>query len=247
MKTILAKILVPISIGAVIYANYLAATGAIGDITPAYISDKYPTYITPAGYAFSIWGLIYLGAVSFSFYQLFRSNSKYLDGIRTMFILSCAANIAWIFAWHNQLLGLSTVAILVLLSSLVLINLKTRGLQENLDIWLIKMPFSIYFGWVSVATVLNIIIYLISTGITIDDYSSTIAACVLLFAIAVIAIIVREKFNIALYPLTVAWAFTAIAVKQSGKTAIVFTCAFCVMALIFSSLTFVLRNTKKLT
>ena len=241
----LRKILVIIALIAVVYVNYLATNGAIGGITPEVISDKYPTDITPAGYAFAIWGLIYIGISLFSVYQLFASNSKYLNGIRTLFILSCAANIGWIFAWHNQYLGLSVVAMLTLLSSLVLINLKTRDSKQTGDIWFVKAPFSIYFGWVSIATVLNITIYLISLGITVSASSSIIIGSVLLVIVTVIALIIREKFNIALYPLTIAWAVTAIAVKQSGKTAIVLTCAFCVMALIFSALTFVLREPKK--
>ena len=246
MTNILRRVFVIISIFAVIYFNYLASTGAIGGITPAYISDKYSTYITPAGYAFSIWGLIYLGVISFTIYQLFASTSKHLDGIRSLFILSSAANVAWILAWHNQYLGLSVLAMLVLLSSLVLINLQTRGFRQTADIWFVKAPFSVYFGWVSIAMVLNIAIYLISTGITVNDNLSSIIGSALLITVTVIGVILREKLNIALYPVTLAWAIAAIAVEQSGKTAIVFTCAFCVMALIFSSLTFVLREPKTL-
>ncbi len=242
----IGRILVVVSIIAVIYFNYLASSGAIGGITTEYISNKYPTFITPAGYAFAIWGLIYLGVIAFTIYQLFAAKSKHLDGIRSLFILSCAANIGWLYAWHNQYLGLSLIAMLVLLSSLVLINLQTRGCKQTADIWFVKAPFSIYFGWVSIATVLNVSIYLISTGITVNDSTSSIIGSVLLITVTVIGVIIREKLNIALYPVTLAWAIAAIAVKQSGKTAIVFTCAFCVMALIFSSLTFVLREPGKL-
>jgi len=241
----LSRILVPISLAAVIYINYLAAQGAIGGITPEYISNKYPTYLTPAGYAFSIWGLIYLGMLIFSIYQLFKSDSENLDKIRLFFIASCLANIAWIFAWHNERLALSVVAMLTLLSSLILINIDGTSLRKSADKWIVRIPFSVYFGWVSVATVLNVTIFLISLGFKVEEFASNIIAVALLLTVTLIGIVVREKINIPLYSLTIAWAFTAIAVKQSGKTAVVATCAIAVIALIISSLSFFVKNNQK--
>lgn len=236
------RILVPLSLAAVVYVNYLAAQGMIGGVTPAYISDKYPTYLTPSGYAFSIWGLIYLGMLVFSIYQLFKSDSENLEKIRLFFIASCLANIAWIFAWHNQRLALSVIAMLVLLSSLVLINIDGLKLRENTDSWLVRAPFSIYFGWVSVATVLNISIYLTSVGFQADETASNVIAIALLLIVTVVGIIVREKLSIPLYSLTLAWALTAIGVKQSEKTVIVTACAIAVIALIISSLSFFVKT-----
>ena len=240
------RILVVISIAAVIYMNYLAASGYIGGITARYISDKYPTYITPAGYAFAIWGLIYLGMIVFSLYQLFRSDSdSKIDSVRGFFILSCVANIGWIFAWHNQFIGLSVIVMFLLLGSLFVVNMAARNLNGTGDYWLLRTPFSIYFGWVSVATVLNVSIFLISTGLTVGDIGSNIIGCSLLVVLAVIGVVVREKLDIPFYALTIAWAVTAVAVKQSGKTAIVVTCALVVIVLIFSSLTFVFKQDRK--
>ncbi|NNE97539.1 MAG: tryptophan-rich sensory protein [Pyrinomonadaceae bacterium] len=242
MLSKISRILVPLALAAVIYINYLAGTGQIGGITPEYISAKYPTLITPAGYAFSIWGLIYLLMIAFSAYQLFKSGFAHLDKVRWFFILSCVGNISWIFAWHNHYLGLSVVAMLVLLSSLVLINLSAKELDSAPDEWLVRVPFSIYFGWVSVATVLNVTIFLISQDITAGVFASKVIACLLIATLAIVGIVIREKLNAAFYPLTVAWAVTAIGVKQSGNTAIVVACAIAVIVLILSSLTFVLKT-----
>ncbi len=244
MTNIIGQILVLISTALVIYVNYLATTGAIGGITPSYISDKYPTYLTPAGYAFTIWGLIYLGIIAFSIFQLIRSESIKLPAIRSLFILSCVANISWIFAWHNRYLGLSVVAMFVLLGSLILINLQTWNMTDRAELLLIKAPFSVYFGWVSIATVLNVSIYVISLGFTAGHLASTAIACGLLAVVTLAGIVIREKLNVSLYPLTLAWAITAIAVKQGGKTAVIFACAIAVIALLISTLTFVLKGAK---
>ncbi|MEZ5344523.1 MAG: tryptophan-rich sensory protein [Pyrinomonadaceae bacterium] len=246
MTNILQKILVAVSVIAVIYFNYLATTGAIGGTTPEVISDKYPTFLTPAGYTFTIWGLIYVGILSFAVYQFFRTEPDALNQIRALFILSCAANIAWIFAWHNEYIGLSVIAIVILLISLALINVKAFKLSDAKDSFFVKFPFSLYFGWVSVATVLNILVFTASLGYSPDYTVLTITSVILIAAVTIIGFIVREKLNIPFYSLAIAWAMTGIAVKQSGKTAVVLACAFATMAMIFSSLTFILKEHKKL-
>lgn len=244
MANILQKILVVISVLAVIYVNYIAATGAIGGVTPEVISDKYPTFLTPAGYTFTIWALIYTGILLFAFYQIIRSESEQLNPVRSLFILSCTANIAWIYVWHNQYLGLSVAAILGLLIALALINRSAYKLSQTKDTFFVKVPFSIYFGWVSVAAVLNILVYIASLGYDFSFNVSTAIAVFLILAVTIIGFIVREKLNIPFYSLTIAWALTGIAVKQSGKTAVVFACAFATMTMIFSALTFILEENK---
>ncbi|MCB1023723.1 MAG: hypothetical protein KDB79_05005 [Acidobacteria bacterium] len=245
MTNILKKTLVVISVFAVIYLNYLAAAGSIGGITPEVISDKYPTFLTPAGYTFSIWGLIYTGIFLFAIYQVLRPESIQLDPVRNLFILSCAANILWIFVWHNQFLGLSVVAILLLLTSLALINRSASQLSDSKDTIFVKIPFSIYFGWVSVASIVNILVYVASLGYNFSFNTSTAIAVALISAVTIIAFIIREKLNIPFFALTIAWAFAGIGVKQSGKTVVVFACAFATMAMIFSALTFILKEDKR--
>lgn len=246
MNEKIRQILVIISTIGVIVVNYLATTSQIGGVTPSYISEKYQTVVTPAGYAFSIWGLIYLGMIAFSIYQAFPSNAERFSKIRTFYIISCVANITWIYVWHYERLTTSLLAMLTLLISLAIINIKlmdTEDFKENL---LVKLPFSIYFGWVTVATILNVSILLASYGIQTSEVISIILGCVLIVVATVLGIIIRQKIGIIAYPLTIAWAVTAIAVKQSGKTALMFVSAFAVMALIFSALSFVLKDAQKL-
>ncbi len=120
----LKQILVVMATAGVIFINYLAGKGYINRTTPGEISDKYSNLLTPDGYAFSIWGLIYLGLIAFSVYQALPSqkNKPRFTKNRTLYIASCAANVAWIYFWHYEQILLSLGAILILLGSLVLIN-----------------------------------------------------------------------------------------------------------------------------
>lgn len=241
------QILVVVATVGVIFINYLAGTGYINNRTPEYISDKYPTAITPAGYAFAIWSLIYLGLIAFSIYQALPKNSERFIKLRSLYIQSCVANCAWIYLWHyEQILG-SLVVIFLLLATLVFINLNLLKDSSNsaAELWLVRVPFNIYFGWVTVATILNFTIALVSLGVTAPSVTTTILACLLLVVATAFGVVMRIVFSNSGYPLAVAWALTAIAVKQSGQTAIVTVAAFCVIILLLSALSFVLKNNSR--
>lgn len=216
------QLLVIIATAGVIFVNYLAGTGKINDTTPAEISDKYPTMLTPAGYAFSIWSLIYLGLVAFSIYQLFpsQSDNARFTRIRTVYIANCAANCGWIYLWHYNYIGLSILAMLFILTTLVLINLNLRGIESKAEIWTTKVPFNIYFGWITTATILNASIVLVYFGVQASEIGSTILACLLIAIAVALAIIIRRNFDFPSYALTIMWALIAIAVKQYAETTI---------------------------
>ncbi|HEX8369917.1 MAG TPA: TspO/MBR family protein [Pyrinomonadaceae bacterium] len=227
----------------VIIINYLAGTGSINNTTPGEVSDKYPTLITPAAYAFSIWGLIYLGMILFGVYQALPSqttNPHFLR-TRTIYIAGCVANCAWIYFWLHERILIATAVIFILLAALVFINLNLKGANSMLETWLVRVPFGIYFGWVTVASILNAAVALIFTGVEASNTTATVWACVLIAAAATLGVLIRWKLSLAAYALTVAWALTAIAVKQSGRTLIVSLCAFGVIALLIAFFTPFLR------
>ena len=218
---------------AVIFVNYLATQGYIGGITANYISDKYPTYATPAGYAFSIWALIYLGLIIFSLFQAMPAQADNFKKVRGFYILSCVANCVWIFLWHNQLIVASVGAMLVLLVSLVAINFSL----SKADSLVARVPFGMYFGWVTVATIVNIVVCLASVGIDI----SIGTACILIVIATIFGVFFRLKLPNAAYGLTVTWGIVAIAVKHGGVTAISFVSAFAVITLMIAVITPALR------
>ena len=132
--------------------NWLAASGYVNGVTPEVISGKYPTNITPAGYAFAIWSLIYLGMTAYSIYQLLPANVVRFRGIRSLYIMSCALNCAWIYFWHHDQIAVCLAIILGLLTVLLFINIKLRTFNSIPDSALVKAPFGIYFGWVTAAS-----------------------------------------------------------------------------------------------
>ena len=237
----LLKISVVLSTAAVIFVNWLSTTGAIGGYAPNVVSDMFPTLITPAGYAFAIWGLIYLGVIAFSIYQIFAPESSENRNIRFAYIFTCAANCIWIFLWHNLLIFPALFAMFALLGFLEIIN---RQFTAQSSYW-VRAVFGVYFGWVTAASLVNLKIALLANGLTFPPSADIWISCGFITVAAVIGVLVNIKLNNAAYPLTIAWALTAIAVKQSTYKSIVFAATIGVVALLISALSFILRDSKK--
>ena len=217
-------ILVLVATLATVGVNALAALGLVNGVSPAMISERHPSFITPAGYAFSIWGLIYLWMLAFGIYQLAPANIKRFKNIRTLYIASCALNCAWIWFWHHEQIAVCLLLIAGLTATLLGIVWRLREPVPLVDALLSKAPFGIYFGWVTCAMLVNLNILFSGSG-TSDKVLYLLAVVSILLAAASGAL-ACWKLNNYLYPLAVAWALTAIAVKQSGQTALVVAAAF---------------------
>lgn len=237
----LRSVLVLIATIGTIGFNALASAGYVGGVTPEVISNNYPTMITPAGYAFAIWSLIYLGLFAFSIYQLVPANIARFRDIRSLYIMSCALNCAWIFFWHSNQIAVCLAVIAALLLTLLLINIKLRGTLTLGDTWAAKVPFGIYFGWVTAATLVNFAVLLRYLGVQMSPTAATITGVTLILLAAAMGVLVRIKLSNYVYPLAIAWALTAIAVKQSGQTLIVAAAAIGVIACLIACLSFVLN------
>lgn len=232
------------TVGVIAY-NWLATQGYVNNTTPAMISDKYPTLVTPAGYAFMIWSLIYLGIIVFSIYQALPKNAEHYRGIRTPYIFSCVLNCAWIYFWHHDQILLCLFIILALLLTLLLINIKVKNSQTSGQFWLAKAPFGLYFGWVTVASMVNFVIALKYLNVTMSDTTQIAMASALILVAAFLGIIVRWKLQNYLYPLAIAWAVTAIGVKQSGQTLVVVAAAIACIITLFTAISFVLSESPR--
>ncbi|CAN5571913.1 tryptophan-rich sensory protein [soil metagenome] len=227
------------TVGMLIF-NWLAATGILGRIDTGAVSDKYDTHITPAGYAFAIWSLIYLGMIAFSVYQALPSQAERFRGLRRIYIVSCVANCAWLYVWSQAAVVVCLGIIIVLLVSIGIINVKLRETETIGEFWLAKVPFGIYFGWVTAATILNATIALVYLGVKLPDATSNLIGAVLIFIAAALGALVRWKLVNYFYPLAVAWALTAIAVQQSGQTIVVVAAAFGVIVCLIAAVSFVM-------
>lgn len=239
IERIRAFLVLAATIGMIVF-NWLAAAGYVFGVTPAEISDRYPTVVTPAGYAFTIWSLIYLGLVVFSIYQLLPRNIPRFVSIRSLYILSCAFNCAWIFFWHGNQIGISLGVIAALFIVLVLINLRLRNAGSAIEAIVTKGPFGLYLGWVTAASLVNFAIFLVFARIDMAG-SDTILGASLVLAAAAFGVFARVKMGNYVVPAAVAWALTAIAVKQSGRTLIVAAAAAGVVACLIAALSFVVN------
>jgi hypothetical protein len=241
MNDKIQQVLVVVATIGLIAFNYLAASGAIGGTDTGAVSDKYPTRITPAGYAFAIWSLIYLGLIAFSIYQSLPSQTERFRGLRRVYIVSCVANCAWLYFWSQEQIVLCVGIIVALLVTLAVINIRLIKTETNAEYWFAKAPFGIYFGWVTAATILNAAIALVYLNVTVSNETAVIMGAGLLLIAAALGVIVRWRIVNYFYPLAIAWALTAIAVKQSGQTPIVVAAAVGVIACLIAAMSFVLN------
>ena len=225
-KDIIRQISIVIALIITIVVNILSNTLPFNGLSAPEIADSFDVYFVPAGYVFSIWGVIYLGLIAYTVFQLLptqRENPR-LRQTGWWFVLSCAANSIWLFLWHYGYFALSVVAMLILLISLIVIYLRL-GIGQPIvpadEGWLVHLPFSVYLGWITVATIANITAffdYINWNGFGIAPEIWTII--MLVAAIAVAGLMLYSRQDIA-YLLVLIWAFIGIGVEQSDTSQVV--------------------------
>lgn len=225
---------------ATIAFNGLASTGKINGVMTDEVSNRYPTVITPAGFTFSIWAAIYVGLLGFSVYQLLPSKNELFRPVRTLYIATCVLNCGWLWFWHQYQLGVCLVIIVALALVLLLINIRFKHAVTMGDAIFGKGVFGLYFGWVTAASLVNLVIFLIYAGVEMSTTAWKVTGIAALLLAAGFAVIVRFGLRNYLYPLAIAWAATGIAVKQSGNTSIVVASAFCVIVGLVLAVSFVM-------
>ncbi len=206
----------------VIINGLVGSTTIIAGKNTAQISDNNPTLITPAGYVFSIWGVIYILLGIFTVFQALPSQKgrDYQRKIGSLFVLSSLFNIVWLFLWQYELLSYSVVLMFLLLATLVTIYLRLdigKSLVSLREKFVVHTPFSVYLGWITIASIANVAVTLVSVnwngfGIAPETWASLIIIIALLIALLVLAI--RKDFA---YGFVIIWALVGIAVKQSGN------------------------------
>ncbi len=203
----------------VILINALANTLPINGLNTGQISDRFEVYFVPAGYVFSIWGLIYLALLAFTVYQWLPQADQARARIGYFYALSGVANSAWIFLWHYLQFPLTLLAMLVLLGSLIAIYLRLGIGQrrfELLERWTVQIPFSIYLGWITVATVANITSLLNHLQWSGWGIAPEAWAVIILLVAAGVALAVSFTRGDVAYILVIVWAYIGIAVKHAA-------------------------------
>ncbi|HEY5159030.1 MAG TPA: hypothetical protein VII93_13805, partial [Anaerolineales bacterium] len=161
MKNTLRQILVILTVIITITINILADALPINGLNTGAISDRFHVYFVPAGYVFAIWGLIYIGLIAYGVYQALpaQKNNPRLQAISWWVVLGGLANCTWIFLWHYEQFVGTLAAMLILLATLIAVYLRLgSGLTKVTagETWAVRVPFSIYLGWITVATVANV-------------------------------------------------------------------------------------------
>ena len=214
----------------VIAINALAVLLPLNNMSTGAISDLYPNLFVPAGFTFSIWSVIYILLMLFTIYQVMiawgksknpmapagRIASPLQVSILRTFLLTCLLNIGWIFSWHYLQIRLSVILMLLFLITLGVLHRKIlllKNLSAGQQIF-IRLPVSVYFGWISVATIANITAMLVAEnwgawGIDAEIWSST-----MIIIASILGILALYKWKEIPYALVISWALYGISQKQ---------------------------------
>lgn len=222
MRIILSTLLFPAFI-LMIYVNYLSGIGAINDISAGGVSGKYPTLFTPAGFTFSIWGLIYLSGLIFvvrlirdMFVKKEDNESKHIVGL---YILSCMLNISWIYSWHYDWIGVSVILMIGLLFTLIILYLKViQEAHGSIFSYLtLRTPISIYLGWICIATVANISVWLTALNWDGRPLNNVFWASLMLIIAALLNLFILIKKRDIFFAMVYLWAAYGIIMARSAE------------------------------
>jgi benzodiazapine receptor len=212
-----------IAVVVTIIFNILANALPLNGLNTGDISDRFLVYFVPAGYVFSIWGLIYLGWVAFAIFQALPSQRQNPRLVRLgyWFAVSCVANIGWLISWHYEyfLAGPFILAALAILLIVAYLRLEIgRTPVSTAERWCVQIPFSIYLGWATVATIANVTSILYYVGWSGWGISPEAWAAIMLGVATVVGVLVFLTRRDFAFVLVLIWAFVGIALKHSSVT-----------------------------
>lgn len=240
---VLMQILTLAALIATIAFNSLSQVGRLGGVLSADVSNSLPTFITPATFAFSIWGVIYTLLIAFGIYQALpaqRANAS-ARRIRGLVIINGVLNCLWLVAFHYRQFVLSVVVMLGILGTLILIY-QRLGVDRNpatpAQRWLMHVPFSLYMGWISVATIVNFAALGTSLGYQngFAGIDGSTWAAIMLVVGGALGSLLAWRGNIA-FVLAVVWGFSAVYANYTANQ-LVSTTALVAIAVMLIVLTF---------
>jgi hypothetical protein len=225
MKDIFRQIAVIVTVLVTLTVNGLANALPLNGLNTGQISDRFNVFFVPAGYVFSIWGVIYLGLIAFAVFQALpaqRHNPR-LRATGWWIALGGLANSAWIFLWHYQQFPLTLVAMLTLLATLIVTYLRLeigRTAVSSAEKWAVRLPFSIYLGWITVATVANVTDVLDFVKWNRFGVAPQIWMVIVLAAVLAIAVLMAFTRRDVAYAVVILWALAGISVRFAALAAV---------------------------
>ncbi|PKD20736.1 hypothetical protein APR41_13785 [Salegentibacter salinarum] len=235
-----------ISVILIIVVSYISQTGVINGNTMGSISAEYYNLFTPAGYAFAIWGVIFLSLIAFSGYQLYQAFSakKNLEFLRKSgywFLIANLANAVWVFTWLYELTGLSVVLMFLILFSLIKVILNTN--MERWDapvkiIFLSWWPICLYSGWIAVATIANVSAYLAKIGWTAPFFGEELWTVIMIVVAVFLNIAMIWRRNMREFAAVGVWALIAIYFRHFAEIPLIAYSALIGAIAIFSNIVY---------
>lgn len=240
-------LLVALAIVTTLVVNGLAVSLPLFGRDTGAISDLYPSRFTPAGYVFAIWSLIYVGLIAYAIWQTLPAQRRdaRIRALDLPILVNCLANSLWLVLWHRLSIPATVPVMLVLLGSLIVIHHRLgigrrapEGLGERLCA---RATFSVYLGWISVATVANVAVLLIHLGWDGGPLSPESWAVLMVAVAGVLAWLMSLLRGDAIYPLVIAWATWGIAARQADAATVVLAAQLVTAAALAATLAAVWR------
>ena len=228
MKDTLRQLANLVSVIIALTVNILASVLPLNGQNTGEISDRFKVFFVPAGYVFAIWGVIYIGWIAFTIFQ-FRPSQKENPRLRKLgylFALSGLFNAAWLFTWHYNYVGLGVLVMLSLLGLLIASYLRLNVNRVSVtaaERWSVDIPFSVYLGWISVATIANVTDWLYLVGWNGFSIAAQTWAVIMLVVASVVGLLMALTRKDAAYLLVFVWSFVGIALKQVTAPMVVTT------------------------
>jgi translocator protein len=217
--------------------NGLAGTTVLNGRTTAQVSDLYANPFTPAGYVFAIWGIIYTLLGVFVIYQALpkQKEKPFQKQIGALFLLSSVLNVVWLFLWQYDYIVVSVFVMFALLATLTAVYLRLKIGKSNIPLTEklgVHLPFSVYIGWITVASIANVaaaLVYVGWSGFGLNAQTWTIIAMAAALIVTLAVIVARKDVA---YSLVVVWALFGIAAKQNLDPNVALTAEVAIVAIL---------------
>jgi hypothetical protein len=205
----------------VIFWNYWINTGVINGKTVGDVSDKYANLFTPAGYAFAIWGIIFLSLLILTINQLRLAFKKGENGDSILQIgpwlgIANVGNVLWLWFWLHEQVGISVIVMLVILFSLIQVVIRTNMERWDAPIKVIAFvwwPICLYSGWIAVATIANVSAWLASLDWA--PFFTEVQWTVIMISVAgIVNLFIIYSRNMREFAGVGVWGLVAIAVRH---------------------------------
>ena len=210
--------------------NGLANALSLGGVRTGDISDKYPNLFTPSAPTFAIWGVIYLLLAGFTLYQtgwrkrVSARADELVAQVAGWFALSCVLNMAWLICWHFDLIGLSVLMIFALLAVLILMTARVRDMSATwVEKVLVQAPFHFYLGWITVAAIANMSLWLTKLGWDGWGLSPQAWTVVLLVFGTILSLAAVLKNGDWVFGLAVKWGYAGILARHALDSGLAMT------------------------